>query len=339
MSKVREIGKSVLFGGLKNFGVYKKNREKNRDKAIVLTYHGLIPHIPPGQQRYEYRNFVTSAQFDEHLGFLKEHYRPLSVEDFYPGSDADLAGGFLITFDDGFRNNLRYAVPILRKHGLKACFFITTGKIGTKELLWTEKVTLYVLRTREKRITLEFDQSRSFDLATIPQREESSRQIRSYLKTVSPEKVAEVVEQMEAQIKDVPTSVDHELADRYIMMTWEEVNKMIEAGHTIGSHTHTHPMLSTLTADQSMHELKTSRDLIEEHTGQKCQAMSYPNGQKENYSDTTLQQLEELGYQCAFTQQPLFNDRQTARFELKRFNVTQTLPLSLFEAKLSGYQV
>ena len=159
MSKIREVGKNLVFSSLRSFGMYQKHREKNRDKAIVLTYHGILPHFPDDIQRFESRNFVTTAQFDEQLQLLLKYYKPLKVEDFYEGNRQNIGGGFLVTFDDGFRNNLRYAVPILRKYGIQGCFFITTGLIGTKDLLWTEKVTLLVARTRQKEISLVLDQT------------------------------------------------------------------------------------------------------------------------------------------------------------------------------------
>ena len=56
---------------------------------------------------------------------------------------------------------------------------------------------------------------------------------------------------------------DHELSDRYQFLTWEEVKKMSDSGMAIGSHTHTHPMLSTMTADESLHELTESKRLLE----------------------------------------------------------------------------
>ena len=65
--------------------------------------------------------------------------------------------------------------------------------------------------------------------------------------------------------------------------------------------------------------------------------MSYPNGEKENYGDTQKKQLAEIGYQCAFTQIPMFNSADTAPYDLRRYNVTLDLPLPLFEARLSGY--
>ena len=337
MSKFREIGKNLVFSSLRSLGTYQKHRQKNADKAIVLTYHGLLPHIPDGIQRFESRNFVTTGQFDEQLQLLMKHYHPLKVEDFYEGNRQNLAGGFLVTFDDGFRNNLRYAMPILRKHGIQGCFFITTGLIGTKELLWTEKVTLLVARTRQKEITLTFDSKEKIALGSDSQREDASRRIRGYLKLQPPSKVKQVVDELQTQCDDVPSAVDHELSDRYQFMNWDEVKKMSENGMAIGSHTHTHPMLSTLNAEESLFELSESKRLLEKHTGQACLAISYPNGEKENYGETQKKQLAEIGYQCAFTQIPMFNDSTTGPYDLRRYNVTLDLPMPLFEARLSGY--
>lgn len=332
---MRDMIKYAGFTGIGTMGAYRFLRRKHRDKALALTYHGVLPEIPPGEDDFEYRNFVTSAQFEKQIQFLLKHYRPLKVEDFYdPGSDA--SGGFLITFDDGFRNNYRHALPVLKKYGLQGCFFITTKLVGTRELLWTEQVTRLLEKTRRPRVEVYLDQPRVFGLNEAAKREEASQTIRKYMKRMSGARLQETLAQLKFQLPDVSLEVGAAEEERYLFMTWEEVRGMIEGGQHIGSHTHTHPILSTLTEEESREELRLAKEAIETHTGQPCLAMSYPNGEREDYCEIQLRQLPELGYRCAFTQVPLYNTGETHRYQLRRVNISLKMSMPVFEAALCG---
>ncbi len=332
---MRDAIKDVAFNGLGHLGVYKRRRQANIDKAIVLTYHGIVPEIPAGAPTFEYRNFVTTSQFEEQIQFLLRNYRPLKAADLYtPGVSVE--GGFLITFDDGFRNNYQYAMPILKQYGIQGCFFITTNLIGTRELLWTEQVTLMLERTKKPAVTLELDAPQTFSLADPQQREEASRGIRKHLKLMSSARLRKVMQQMKSQLDDVPLTVGKTEEERYLFMTWDEVREMVANDQLIGAHTHNHPMLATLTEEESWQELSLCKEAIEKETEQPCLTMSYPNGERENYNQMNIEHLKKLGFKCAFTQVPLYNDEKTDLFQLHRVNISLKMSLKVFEATLCG---
>ncbi|MGH1362026.1 MAG: polysaccharide deacetylase family protein [Calditrichia bacterium] len=335
---MKTLLKTAYFSFFKLCGVYSSKRRANRDKAIVLTYHGVVPSIAADELEYEYRNFVTTAQFEKQLRFMLKHYRPLKVADFCD-PDADLSGGFLITFDDGFRNNLHHAAPVLKKLGVEGCFFITTGLIGTRNFLWTELVTRLLHNTNIPDVKLQLDSQKTFSLRTKEDREQASEKIRKYMKVQPLARMREVLQSLQEQLTDVSLTVGPNEEERYLFMTWDEVKELAgEAGQAVAAHTHTHPMLSSLTEDESLFELKKSKELLEEHLGTPVLAMSYPNGQRENYSQTQLNQLKKLGYACAFTQVPLFNDKTREQYELRRVNISHKMNLSVFEAITCGFK-
>ena len=332
---MRETLKYMAFGGLQKIGLYRRKRAQHHDKAIVLTYHGIVPEVPPGEE-FEHRNFVTTAQFEAQIQFLLKHYRPLKAEDFYL-PEGDIRGGFLITFDDGFRNNYRYAMPILKAYGLQGCFFITTNLIGTRDYLWTEQVTLLLERTARPQVVLDLDgQPQTFPLQTAQQKEQASQSIRKRLKMLPSGELSTVMAQLKTQLDDVSLTVGWDEEERYLFMNWEEVRGMIEGGQLIGAHTHNHPMLATLTEAESRSELLLCKEAIERETGRPCLTLSYPNGERENYNQMNIRHLKELGFKCAFTQVPLYNDPQTDRYQLHRVNISLKMSLPIFEAALCG---
>ena len=91
-------------------------------KVIVLNYHKI-----------DYQNISLSVlpeDFDRQMAYLVEHgFHTITPQELY----AALAEGaelpenpVLITFDDGYEDNYKYAYPILKKHGLKATIFVIT---------------------------------------------------------------------------------------------------------------------------------------------------------------------------------------------------------------------
>lgn len=333
---MNQFAKTNVFRLFGLVGVYRALRRWHQNQAVVLTYHGVVPEIPRGYE-YEYRNFVTVRQFESQIRFLLRRYRPLTVTDFFePGRD--IGGGFLITFDDGFRNNLKYAVPVLQKYHLQGCFFVTTGLVNTRQLLWTEAITRRVQRTRKKELLLNWNGSEKvIPIGNPEQREALSGRLRNALKKLPPQMRDEVMAQCREQLSDVSDEITPDDEERYLFMTWDEVRQMIQAGQQVGSHTHTHPMLGTLTDAESRIELQRSRELLEAETGVSCLTFSYPNGEAENFTDFHISQLRELGYRCAFTQIPLFNNESTDRYKLHRVNISLKMPLTLIEAKLCGF--
>ena len=92
----------------------------------VLTYH-RVDHDPADY------NAISPEIFDRQMACLKKHYRVIGVRELLEilRSGQNLERSVVITFDDGYRDNLTNAAPILRKHGLPACFFLSSGFIGT----------------------------------------------------------------------------------------------------------------------------------------------------------------------------------------------------------------
>lgn len=114
----------------------------------VLMYHRIWPGLNDGLT-------VTPEKLREQWTFLKnEGYKALSLPEFLriaKGEQPRPAKGMLITFDDGYRNNLTYLYPLLQEFGWCATIFIITDTLdGTaqpvdKEL--DEKLTIADLKS------------------------------------------------------------------------------------------------------------------------------------------------------------------------------------------------
>ena len=119
-------------------------------------------------------------------------------------------------------------------------------------------------------------------------------------------------------------------------MTWEQVREMLAGGMEFGSHTVTHPILSTIVDPAHLRfELEESKATIERETGRPVLALAYPVGGKNAVSNEVVAAVRQSGYQFAFTYEPGCNKRVPGkRFLLKRLQVERYTTRSLFAASL-----
>lgn len=102
---------------------------KNDRKIPIFAYHRVCPLYH--KKEIQYFN-VYPEEFDKQMGHLKDHFEVITVSSYLQKlKTSNISGNEVcITFDDGFKDNYIYAYPILKKHGLKASFFLTTKYIG-----------------------------------------------------------------------------------------------------------------------------------------------------------------------------------------------------------------
>jgi len=90
----------------------------------VIMYHHILSKD----------SFIATSieNFDKQMKFISENYKTLTSDEFKNYKKGKIGvpkNSVLITFDDGWRDNLEFAYPILKKYNLKATLFIITGWI------------------------------------------------------------------------------------------------------------------------------------------------------------------------------------------------------------------
>lgn len=116
--------KTVLGGASGMAGIYARDF---RGKMIIVAFHRVNDELP------EDGLTCGSAKFEAFCRFFSERFRivPLSEQVAACQAGKAMGGTLSITFDDGYRDNHEVAAPILRRLGLPATFFVTTGFIGS----------------------------------------------------------------------------------------------------------------------------------------------------------------------------------------------------------------
>jgi peptidoglycan/xylan/chitin deacetylase (PgdA/CDA1 family) len=287
-----------------------------RDSLMVLTYHRIGNRyddpFDPGVIS------ATSDQFYEQISYLKRKLSLVSLEEALAFVDGTIKEKtrrcrVLITFDDGYLDNYELAFPILYTHDVQGVFFLTTSRVGTSYVPWWDHIAFLIKTARQRRFTLHYPTNHVVDLEKNGM-DISMRNVNYlYSSSENVDKVRFIRElKEESRGEELPVAFR-----RYL--NWDEARTMINGGMAIGSHTHTHPILSRLGLAEQRKELSESRNLLTAQLGIEVDTLAYPYGFETSFSIQSQNLLQEAGYHAAFsfyggTNQP----GMMQRYDIKR---------------------
>ena len=183
----------------------------------------------------------------------------------------------VITFDDGYADNLLQALPILEKFDLPAHFFIASGKLGAEEEWWWDAL----------------DQLFKFPSAGPNNYWDTYTHLRSLSSSLREQQLNRLFE--EASRKRVLR------ADRR-MMTPNELSRLAASTLAeIGAHTISHPVLASLNLEEQSAEVNGSKRQVEEIIGKTLTCFAYPNGMEEDFTLETIDIVKRAGFNSAYS--------------------------------------
>jgi peptidoglycan/xylan/chitin deacetylase (PgdA/CDA1 family) len=340
MSKLRPLAKTIVFRSASSLGLTKALIRRESGKGIlILCYHGVVPDPHPGE--FLYRNTVSISEFSSHLEFLSRRFHFISPNEL---TAAAIEGKplperpALVSFDDGYRNNLLYAAPVLRKFGISSLFSVVTGLIGTANVLWTEMVNFCVLDWPGKTMPVPQKEG-GYEAVSLPSAPEDRVHMAHTVRQACKEMDSETLKQYLCLLESEVASARMDLFDELLaFMNWEEVRALNSQGFAIGSHTVSHPILSRIPDAELGHEIGKSKQRIEDEMGVPCHWLVYPNGQKPDYSPEVFRRAREVGYQMGFTARGGYARLGSELFEIDRIGVPGHRSMPDFEASVSGFR-
>jgi len=333
MSGLRRSSAVRLFaGGLHHSGLLSPlNRAVGyvrRSAAFpILTYHRVNDDGDP------FFSALPTAVFERQMRHVARNYRVLPLEDLVERLQR---GGLprntlAITFDDGYRDNLTHAAPILSRLGLPATIFLATGFIGTAEVPWFDRLahglkksTMDVVRT---------PWGDELALSGLPARMRAMERTLEHFKRVPDEERHRGLDELLTAL-----GVTDQRIFKNLMLSWDDVHAVRGLGFTIGAHTVNHPILSRVTPQRAWTEILGSRTMIESACGAAPRAFAYPNGGTEDYTETVKRLVREAGFTCAVTTRFGLNTSNTNPWELRRGGPWEH-HLPTFALKLAWYRL
>lgn len=270
-------------------------------QAAVLMYHRVLPR---GADTYSHDGIiVTPETFERQMRFLSRHFRLLTPDAFAH----ELSGpGFgrrsiLVTFDDGWHDNFRNALPILRRHRVPAIVFVATAYVGTTRTFWQERLTRLLYRA-SRRPSPADDVLQELGEPHIESLSDAKagalvRGVVTRLKTCEPIVWERLISRLEAVMVSRGDPIDNFGEDQFL--SWSEVQTLAESDVvTVGSHAHTHTPLPALGLAGAKLELAQSRQELEAHGLPTPATCAYPNG---SIDHSTIAAARATGFKLGFS--------------------------------------
>jgi peptidoglycan/xylan/chitin deacetylase (PgdA/CDA1 family) len=287
----KDLAKKTLL----NSGVLRLAAGIHGSGAAILMYHSV--REDPSSQADSLGEIVHSQRvFQGQMELLASEFHPLSLDELATllrASEKIPERSVVVTFDDGYRDNFEIAMPILNRIGIAATFYVTVGCVEKSRPPWPIPVRFALRTTRRK--TWKDPSSTLWPLETDAERERAFGKACEYCCKLSG------VPQ-EALVRAIETELDagSPPGSEQLMMDWDEIRKLTEQGHIVGSHTLSHPNVAQLPTVDVPVELANSRACLEKQLQRPVKHFSYPcPALSPHWNEQTIQECRRAGYETA----------------------------------------
>jgi peptidoglycan/xylan/chitin deacetylase (PgdA/CDA1 family) len=294
----------------------------------VFTYHRVNDHGDP------FFEALPTEVFDRQMRLIARHYVALPVEELVGRLRAGSVprNAVAITFDDGYRDVLTHAAPILARYHLPATVFLATGFIGTGEIPWYDRLANALKATTTSQVSMPFSEE-VLPLDTREGRLQALNRLQAHVKGLAEvdarKALDELVENLGGGTHD---------REKNAFLRWDEVDALRGLGFRLGAHTVSHPILSRLSLDRARAEVIESKRAIEARCGIVPRAFAYPNGGEADYTPEVVELVRTAGFDCAVTTRFGLNTSRTSPWELRRGQPWEH-HLPTFATKLAWYRM
>lgn len=290
--------------------------------AVILLYH-RVAEVPSDPQLL----CVTPRHFKEHLEHLRLHYRPMSLRELKEALDAERIPhkAVVVTFDDGYADNLYNAKPLLERYDVPATVFVTSGYVGQgQEFCWDELEHILLvspnlpetlhLTIQGKTYSWQLGEAETDD--ETPNKPDLRWNVTMEIYATPRHRVYcelhplfrvldyEAREQLLIQLSQW-AGVSREGRSTHRILQADEIAKLSEGGLVeVGAHTLTHPVLIAQPLEMQWREIMESKRQLEAILGHPVTSFSYPYGGQGDVGEETIALVREADYQMACANSP-----------------------------------
>jgi peptidoglycan/xylan/chitin deacetylase (PgdA/CDA1 family) len=312
----------------------------NRGAPVVLAFHGVTSEAPGNLCNYQGKHLYLPI-FERFMEHLRERYAPVRlsrIAHWLEGKTVLPEGAVAVTFDDGYRNVLTNAVPVLNRLEIPASVYVVSDFVKEGKMVWTDAIVSALSATKKTRLELAHAE-RVIDLPIGDDAEKAAAdsELRALCKSLADSERVDLVAKIVAALG---------VGERELAGAWpdhdplraEDLKTLVERGIEVGSHTKGHKILTRCTPEETRRELEESKSFIEGATGKPCDEFSYPNGGRGDFDARTGEAARKAGYRLAVTTIPMRVARGRNQFEIPRYTLADNrTSMAEFAAELSGY--
>jgi peptidoglycan/xylan/chitin deacetylase (PgdA/CDA1 family) len=271
---------------------------------FIVCYHRVVENFEKSAGTSIPSMLISNAMLERHIDWLAKRYTILSLDEI--GSYLESPRKFAkppaaITFDDGYSDVYYNALPLLLRKGVPAAVFVVTGLINTAwpQLFDRLYLALSDLQLRGASVTENtvnvVSRFMSLDTKVLDRLracDEPFRVMTELLRALPRKDLDKVVAALENG-----DGYSNEILREMKPMTWDMVSAMARNGITVGSHTKSHALLTSETAETARIELRDSRQALEVRLRVPIHHFAYPDGR---FNGTVVEAARAAGYRYAY---------------------------------------
>ncbi len=298
-----------------------------RVRTLVLCYHRVTL-----LNRDPQLLAVSPKNFDEQMQVLRKFAQPISTSAFDDKHNTNQQ--VMVTFDDGYNDNLTEAKPILERHNIPATVYVASGFVDQSlEFYWDALETLFFDHVKTP-IALRLNSNQSphewhvdpqlitspnwSALDDCPQNSPAwvYREWCELLRPWSAAKRNEAITELARQLKcDVPCRSTHRVT------TSEQLQMLDNDLIHVGAHTINHVELAAHSSNEQRHQILGCQRDLEQILNRPITAFSYPYGSRSSFNDQTMSITRQSQFKHAMANFPGINESATDRYRVPRMLV------------------
>jgi peptidoglycan/xylan/chitin deacetylase (PgdA/CDA1 family) len=273
--------KKIAIYSFFRFGMLGLLRYINRDKITVLMLHGVMDKKNSSQWS-PLRPHISPSELKKNLSILDECYQFVAIDecfDMLSGKKKPIRHALLVTFDDGYQNNLNYALPVCQQFNIKPVIFVSTKHIDIGHPFWFDRLDYALQQSLGTKFTFEYEgECYHFDGTTRDSLSESYANFRRSCKSKFTNDVKmhqlfnALIEWLEALSGK---SLANLLEDKWSSIaTWNELRIAQQKGYLdVASHGVDHWRLDKLSEADILTQLSKSKKRIEQELSDNLMAL------------------------------------------------------------------
>ena len=314
----------LLYVTAYHMGVFRVFFYLQKKRQTIVTYHNVIGDDLFDSELLHLGVSCRESSFVKQLDIIKSEFKVIT--------EVGIPGSCIVSFDDGYKNNIEIAARLLNDRKISGLFFVPACSFESRSILWADELLMWVSYVPTGKYTILGGQF------TLDQTNESRRSLWTHIyETLLSNYV--VLDSLRGELDrqysfdELKTIIDktmHRL--RFEGMNPSELEAIKKMGHGLGCHSFKHDILSALSDDQLEDDFTKCESYSQKYN---TRLYSYPFGGKSEVSPKVISACKKHHYSAAFLN--YLPDREEA-LSIGRISLDDLNDKYFITARLCGFE-